>query len=415
MSMFLIVAGALAVLAAAVIAYPLLRGGASAESRDAADARVFRDQLDELERDLARGVISSAEADGARAEVSRRLLRAADRASRGASDRQAPRTVTGLVAGLTLLAAPVVGGVVYMSVGAPGMRDIPLSTRDAAADRVARPSQSEAEAQFADVPRPDAPQVPDEYRALIVRLEKIIEERPDDPEGNRLLANAYMQMQRYAEAWRVMAHLVELRGAAAPAELYGAQAEAMVLAARGYVSPEAETVIAQTLERDPAQPMARYYSGLALAQAGQIDAAIGTWQTMLNEAPEDAEWRGFVGEMLAEAIRVRDGASAEQPPFAGPNPSGTSPGPASADIAAAAEMSDEDRAAMIEGMVGQLEQRLEGEGGEPEEFLRLINAYRVLGRADDARRAFDLSQRKLQGSEASFVREQALVMGLITE
>ncbi|MCL5777331.1 c-type cytochrome biogenesis protein CcmI [Limibaculum sp. FT325] len=407
MTLFLIVAGALAVLAAAAIALPLLRGGTQAESRDAADARVFRDQLDELDRDLARGVISQAEAEGARAEVSRRLLRAAERARRSAGGAPAPRAVTGLVAGITLLAAPLVAAGVYLSVGAPGLPDLPLADRGPAGTQAMRPSQAQAEAQ---VP-PPGPEVasafPEEYLSMIARLEEIVAERPRDPEGNRLLANAYMQLQRHAEAWKVIARLIEIQGSAASADLYGRQAEAMALAADGYVSPEAEAVIAEALARDPAQPMARYYAGLAMLQSGQLEGAIAAWRAMLDEAPAGAEWRDFVAEMLAEAERIRDGGAAPSP--------ATTPGPGAADMAEAGQMSAEERAAMIEGMVGRLEERLAAEGGEPEEFLRLINAYRVLGREEDARRAYEMSQQKLEGSEASFIREQALVMGLIAE
>ncbi|MDT8345663.1 MAG: c-type cytochrome biogenesis protein CcmI, partial [Thermohalobaculum sp.] len=297
----------------------------------------------------------------------------------------------------------------YLSVGAPGLPDLPLAARDTAEALALRPSQAEAEARMGATPPAEAPQFPEEYLALIARLEGIIAERPDDPEGNRLLANAYMQMQRYADAWPVLARLIAIRGAEAPADLYGSQAEAMVLAAGGYVSPEAEAVIAAALTRDPQQPLARYYSGLARAQAGDLDGAIGVWRAMLQGAPADAEWRGFVAEMLAEAMRIRDGAPAADLPLP------VEPGPGAADIAAADEMTPEDRAAMIEGMVGRLEERLTVDGGEPEEFLRLINAYRVLGRDEDARRAYALSQSKLDGSAASFIREQALVMGIIAE
>lgn len=409
MTTFLIAAGALALLGALFIVRPMLTGAGEVESRDTADARVFRDQLEEVERDRMRGAISAAEAEGAKAEISRRLIRAVERGERQCAAGSAPKTTTRLVAGLTLLAAPLIGSAVYLATGAPGLPDLPLAARtDPAA--MTRLSQAEAEAEvetrMADAPVDETPRLPDEYVALIKRLEGIVAERQDDAEGNRLLANAYMQMERYAEAWPVWRRLIRIRGEEAPPELYLNQAEAMILASGGYVSPEAETVLAEALARDPNAPIGRYYVGLAAAQRGDLPKAIATWNALLAEATPDTSWLPVVRAMLAEAVRVRDGEDA---------PSTSAPGPTAEDMAAAEQMSSEERAAMIEGMVGQLEARLSDNGGEPEEFLRLINAYRTLGREEDAQRVYEMSQDKLEGSAASFVREQALVMGLVTE
>jgi cytochrome c-type biogenesis protein CcmH len=61
------------------------------------------------------------------------------------------------------------------------------------------------------------------------------------------------------------------------------------------------------------------------------------------------------------------------------------PGPSAADMEAAAELSAEDRAAMVQSMVARLAARLEEESDDLEGWLRLANAYRVLGDLDAAR------------------------------
>ena len=76
MALYYGLAGLLTVLSMVLIVRPLLKGRGAPPSRAALDARLYRDQLDEVERDLARGTIGEAEAEGARAEVSRRLLAA---------------------------------------------------------------------------------------------------------------------------------------------------------------------------------------------------------------------------------------------------------------------------------------------------------------------------------------------------
>ena len=76
-------------------------------------------------------------------------------------------------------------------------------------------------------------------------------------------------------------------------------------------------------------------------------------------------------------------------------------------------MTPEERQAMIENMVPGLEDRLTERGGDPEEWVRLINAYVQLGKPDDARRILTLSQEKIGESTArAFVRERALLMGI---
>lgn len=494
MTVFLIVAGAMAAVAAVLIVRPLLAGGGDAPdaNRDAADAQLYRDQLKELERDVARGVITPGEAQGARAEISRRLIRSARAAkeAEGALGR-APRQATGMLAGIALLAAPAIGAGIYLAVGSPGQPDRPLAER--LAERPVRPSQAEAEERFRAEAGPVVPAGGEDYAAMVAQLEEVLARRPDDAEGLRLLGTALMRQERYGEAWPVLERLIALVGAEAGADLHAAKAESMVLAAGGYVSPEAELAIRRALETDPSNAMARYYAGLTLAQEGREAEAAVLWQGLVDTAPPDAPWRDFVAGMLAELRRSLAGgvpgpspeevAAAEgMTPEArqamiegmvasldarlaaengtaeewfrlissyarlgrmeeagkaydraieaigsdadrqalrmavrsvGLGPDGAVvPGPSQSDIEAAAAMTPEERRQMVEGMVARLEERIVSAGGEPEDWVRLISAYVTLGRPEEARRIYDLSQERLEGSTAGFVREQALVMGV---
>jgi cytochrome c-type biogenesis protein CcmH len=228
-----------------------------------------------------------------------------------------------------------------------------------------------------------------------------METRGPDVQGLTLLANGYARLGRHAEAWRAYHRLIQEMGSEAGADLYALQAEAMVMAADGYVSPEARQVLGEALQRNPAQPLARYFTGLALAQQGDRDGAVALWQGLRDEAEDGSPWAGALDNMIAEVT----GATAPAP----------APGPSAEDMAAAADMTPEEREQMIEGMVQRLETRLAAEGGAPEEWLRLMTAYRQLGRMDDARRAYAMGSDALEGGEASFLRQQALVMGIIEE
>ncbi|TFG87412.1 MAG: c-type cytochrome biogenesis protein CcmI [Hyphomicrobiales bacterium] len=404
MVLFYAVAGALALATALVLVRPLIRplaGRAGVETRDARDAQIYRDQLDEIERDQSRGTISAGEAQGARAEVSRRLINATGRDVAAKAVGPAPRRHSMIMAATALVGAPALAVTIYLANGMPEQPDLPLAGRSAAvASQTERPSQAEAEAAL--VPGPAAPLTDElqEYAKLTQQLEAVVKQRPNDANGLEILATAYMRLGRYSEAWHTYERLLGIPGGDAEAARYAAMAEAMVLATGGYVSPEAERVIGAALTRDRTLAVARYYAGLLMAQTGRINEAITIWEQLKADTPADSPSLTFLDGMLAEAKALREG----------------SPGPSAADIEAAGAMSPDDRQAMIEGMVARLEGRLTSEGGEVEEWHRLMNAYVQLDRPDDAARIARLGIAAFgNATEADFLREQALVMGLFNE
>lgn len=383
---------ALAALVALALSRALLRGGAG-RSEAEADLRVYRDQLREVERDLARGVIGDTEAERARIEISRRLLEA-DRAGRG---RQAGARGSPVVP-LVLVAAAAAGAVaLYRLTGAPGYPDLPIAARIARAEafHTSRPSQAAAEAEtvLPERPRPDP-----KYAELVERLRKAVAERPDDLTGQRLLARNEAALGNLAAAIAAQARVIELSGAAATAEDYAVLADDMILATGGYVSPEAEAALAKALELDPANGTARFYLGLMWAQTGRPDEAFRLWRALLEEGPEEAPWmpmiRAEIG-LLAQAAGVN-----YTPPAAGP-------GPGAADMEAAAAMTPEERQQMIRGMVDGLEQRLAGEGGTAADWARLVSSLGVLGETDRARAAYARARESLAGDEAALAAVRA--------
>jgi cytochrome c-type biogenesis protein CcmH len=244
---------------------------------------------------------------------------------------------------------------------------------------------------------------PGNYAALISRLEKVMKQRPGDVQGLDLLARGYMRLGRYHDAWQTYRDLIKATGDRASAEQYASMAEAMVLAAGGYVSPRAERAIEAALGRDPKQATARYYHALAMAQAGHLDAAISSWKGLKADAPPDAPFMPLLDRTLAQAQALRGAGS-------------PAPGPIAADMAAAQGMSPKQRQAMIEGMVSRLEQRLTTKGGTPEEWVRLMNAYVQLDRPKDAVRVAKLGIAAFgSGRKADFLRQQAKQMGLKLE
>ncbi|AHM05150.1 putative heme lyase subunit CcmH-like protein [Roseibacterium elongatum DSM 19469] len=393
---FWIAAGVVSLLVALIILMTYLRPGKTEAPAAAYDLKVYRDQLKEVERDLERGVLTEEEAARARTEVSRRILEA---------DRALSRSETasgGGTGGRWMIAASlvlVIGGAVgvYYQLGAPGYPDLPLQARIQMVEeaRATRPAQAEAEE---DVPfREGVPEQP-EREALVVQLRTIMEQRRDDPEGWALLAQNEAALGNFTAAHRAQAQLIALLGDETPAQAHVDLAEMMILAAGGYVSPEAEDALLRALEMNPRNGTARYYAGLMYAQQGRPDLAYPIWRNLLAESRADAPWLGPIRIQIEEIAALAgdpvslaelpqpDPASAEDdimPPMRGPS---------GADMDAAAEMTPEERAEMVEGMVANLSQRLATEGGPPEEWVRLINAYLVLGRPEQAQAIYDEAQ-----------------------
>ncbi len=376
---------ALSVGVVAILLQAYRRGDASSDT-DAA-LRVYRDQLAEVDRDLARAVISAPEAERVKTEVSRRLLDA-DRA------RQTPAAIgDGKLwpTAVALILAAIAALYTYDRIGAPGYGDLPLTDRLALADQAYRdrPSQTAAEAAApapAAAPKPDA-----EFAALMEKLRAAVTAHPDDQQGLALLAKNEAQLGNYIAARKAQEHLLTLMGDKATANDHAGLAQTMIFAAGGEVTPEAEKHLIRALELDPTNPLARYFSGLMFAEIGRPDRAFALWEPLLREGPADAPWitpiRGML-QQTADAAGIKYQLPAAK-------------GPSAEDIANADGMSAADRQDMIKGMVGQLETRLRTEGGPVEEWAKLITSLGVIGEKTRAKTAYDKALTVFQSDDTA--------------
>ncbi|WP_294608010.1 c-type cytochrome biogenesis protein CcmI [uncultured Roseovarius sp.] len=384
---FWIIVAALAIAIGAVLALTLLRGRVGDAPPAAYDLQVYRDQLKEVDRDLARGVIGEDEAQRLRAEVSRRVLAADAQLRLGGEDGGQPRAAGWLAAGL--IVAVIAGGgiLIYGQVGAPGYRDLPIAKRIAASDeaRAARLSQDEAEARFG----PQGQSVPEgtsqDYLALIEQLRKTVKERPEDQQGLQFLVRSEAALGNMSAARRAQQQLIALKGDATTAADQAMLADLMINASAGYVSAEAETALREALRLDPREPSARFYLGLYLIQVDRPDGAFRTWQALLEESTADAPWVAPIRAQI-EDLAARAGVKYALPP------AGDLRGPTAEDMDNAAGLSAEGRQDMIRGMVAGLAERLATTGGSAEEWARLINAYGVLGELGKARQVWTEAQ-----------------------
>ena len=431
---------------------PVLEDGAALRK----DIQVYRDQLREVEKDVARGIIAEADAERLRLEISRRILEADRSGVAAAPVVEMPKAARW--AGLAMVPLMVAGAfVIYSAVGAPDYPDMPLAQRlaDAREARANRPAQEVAEAEITarttvegSAPPSLRPDISPEDAEMVERLRQALSTRPDDLQGHRLLAVSEASLGNFEAALAAQARVVELMGDEAGAEeaqvlreleqlAAGAEglearkaelleagadraaweelvnlamalddlrlahrmqaglieglgedatpedhvfhADLMINAAGGYVSPEAERALEAALRREPGNPLARFFTGLMLAQTDRPDLAFRIWQQLLEEGPSDAPWIAPIRSQI-EFMAMRAGVNYTLPP------AGTASAPrlTDADIEAARDMPPEERAAMIEAMVAGLSQRLATQGGSAEDWARLIAAHGVLGNTSEA-------------------------------
>lgn len=388
---FWLIATALAALIPAALWLSGRRVGADGGPAPASDLTLYKQQLGEVDRDLARGTIGAEEAEALRLEIKRRIL---------SIDRQgtAPVAVkTGGVAVPLALAVLAVAGAagLYLRLGVPDYPDLPHAARIANAEalRAARPSQAEAEAE-AEETRPPAPSPDAQYADLMEKLRAAVAERPNDVQGLRLLADNERRLGNLSAAARAEERLVAALGAGATSADFAALADALVLAADGTVTEVAEQAVAAALKADPANGTARFYAGLVEAQTGRPDRAFILWRDLLADSPAEAPWVPFI-EANIEGLAAASGVDYQSPRKAAP-------------------AFDPDQAQMIAGMVDGLEARLKTEGGSAEEWARLVRALGVLKETDRARAAWGLAQAALAGDPGGLaaVRAEAEAAGV---
>lgn len=342
------------------------RSGAERRSPEAMfDVAFYRRQIAELDDDVTRGLLAAGDAAGTRVELGRRLLAAADRME-GRPNPARPK-VSGVAAALVVVLVPAVALAVYLHVGAPAYRDLPLASREVGNSDMA---------------------------ALIGRIETHLASHPDDVRGFALIAPIYLRLARFDDAVAAYASLLRLRRDNAEDEAgYG---QALAMAADGVVTAQARAAFETALKIDPAMPQARFFTGLAAAQDGDKAKARSIWQALVDGSPTDAPWLAMVRSRLATLDNDQPVRSAVAETSAGA-PSG----PAAAAIAA---LPGAERQAAIRGMVDGLAARLAQDGHDPEGWLRLVRAYAVLGEADKSRQALADARRVLASDTATLDR-----------
>lgn len=348
----------LAIIATGMLLYPLRNRGALATDRESGTVAVLADQLQEVDKDAARGLISDDEAAAAKLEIKRRILKVkrigATLGQKGPSGQAA--------LWVSALAVPLFAGFLYAQLGSPNVPGL------AFADRQVERSERE------------------QMTELTERLRQRLESDPAGGplEGWMLLGQTYMRIGRYDDAVSAIGNVIGRDDA--NSAILSQYAEALIAVENGVVTPKAREFIRRAREMDPMNPAATYYEALALDQAGDSGQAHDLLISRLERADGPGAWMEvFIGQ----ANRIGEGIGREPVSLLAFAPvAGGAPGPTRDDIAAASDMTEADRSEFIRSMVERLADRLAEEPDDLDGWLRLGNAYRVLGETNKAREAY---------------------------
>ncbi len=329
--LFWLIAIAVTAIACAALYYAAGWRMVNADTPESDDANShFRLVLAGIDADLAAGKLGESEATAAKGELAREILRLKAETTHVAA--AGPGFGRGPLLGGLLLVG-LLAFAVYGWLGKPDLPSQPLSGRaDVAAQQL-------------------------DLDTAIARIEEQLATTPDDLRGWTVIAPAYVERARYADAVRAYRRVIELGGATP--DLQTSLAEALLLEGRDTDIGEATTLLQAAAAADPSHVMSRLYLASVLTGTERYAEAVPVWTQVLALAKGDEPWLASAQQGLAVAQN-----------------GGVAP-------------TNDQEAEMIGQMVTGLAERLAASGGTIEEWAQLVRAYLVLGNTDRAQAAFD--------------------------
>ncbi len=370
--------------AAVAVSIPLIRRYETTAQTAARGLDIYNDQLKEVQTDVEAGTLAATDADQAKVEIKRRLVVAA-------RNIETARPLSSAWRGLALVSTAglvILGSVnLYSYLGSPELPTAPVQAAATAPD--SQPAQTAAtNGQAAQTPAAAGPgQVTDMIQKLALRMQS----NPNDAEGWRMLGWSYFNIQNYAQSAEAYGKAVALDPA--NIEYKSALAEALVQSMDGMVAPNAQSLIAEVLAKDPKDLRGRFYDALAREQAGDQTGALDRWLALLSDAPADAGWREDVRirveKLGKDTNRDVSAALAQAAPVAG----------------AAQPLAADEKNAMVDGMIAKLAQKLVDNPKDRDGWAMMIRSLTVKGDKAAAEKA-------LQDAISIFKDDPATIEGL---
>ena len=303
----------------------------------------FKLQLAGIDTDEKSGRLAPKEAEAARAELARELVRHRQTLAQIEKTIEKKWLSTVLVLTSVLVIASAVG--VYFKLGTPDPSVlVPIN-------QVAQltPEQREEQENFA---------------RLLEQVEAQMLVDPSDVNGWRVLAPAYIRAGRYQDGVNAYRQILDLTPPTADAQTD--LAEALLLENGEEASDEVMSLLASAAQSDPTHARSRFYLAAEATREGQWDEAVVVWNELLDLANGDEPWITTAQNGLAMAMARGVPPQPTQPPV----------------------LADPEQAELITSMVAGLDERLNEEGGSVAEWTRLVQSYIVLGDLEKAQQNY---------------------------
>ena len=286
MTLFLALAAVLTAAALLFVLPPLLRGRTAApDARTAANAAIYREQLEELGAELQRGALTKEEFERASREIEHRIV-AEHGAGRAGGAPEAARHRAPVAAAIAVgVLVPLLAALGYWQLGSPVA--LSGSTQD--------PAHSVSA---------------DQMEALVERLSARMQQKPDDAEGWMLLGRSLSVLQQYERAAQAYAKAAKLTPN--DADLLADYADTLAMARGRKLEGEPFEIVQRALQADPRQLKALALAGSAEFERRNYAAAIDYWERVLKIAPPDSDFARLVAESLAEARSLAGGKLARK-------------------------------------------------------------------------------------------------------
>lgn len=343
MTVFYVLASLLTLLVLVWLLRPLLRQPKASEvSSRQLNVAIYREQLDALDADLARGAISAQEHEAARDELQLRMLDdAQDLPAPAIASRKGSRMTAVAVALLVVVGA----GGMYRWLGNPAAID-PVSAQKAERDKVFK---------------------------MVDDLAQRLKASPDNPRGWAMLARSYKVMGRLDDAMQAYSktgNLLETEP-----DLMADYADLLAVRAGDKLEGAPIELVRKALVINPKHPMSLMLVAAQSYREGKFAQAIAHWETLLTIVDPQSQDAEQVQAYIADA-REKGGLPA---------------GKTKAPVVPAAPAGQPDNAQILQ-MVERLATRLKSNPDDMEGWARLARSYKVLGRLDDAEKAYTKAQ-----------------------
>lgn len=273
---FWVTAALLVAVAIAFVLPALLgrRGRVLRASGDAANIAIYRDQMRELDADLAAGTLAREQYDEAHQELERRVLEDV-----AISARTAPAPASGRSTAIAVgLAIPLAATLLYFVVGSP----------------------------HALAPRPagdDGPGVTmQQIENMVERLAARMKENPDDVKGWTMLGRSYAVLERFSES--AAAYENAIKRSPPDAQLLADYADVLAMVQGRNLKGEPEKIIAQALQVDPDNAKALALAGTVAFQRQDFNGAIALWERLLKQAPPGSDLAESIRDSIADAQKL---------------------------------------------------------------------------------------------------------------